>query len=274
MTMSPRLSPLLIVASFALAAPALAAEAPPAAGAPRTRPAAVYPYELHDALFAEYVGEDGFVRYADLAHEPRFRRLVEEIHEQSLEGATERQRFAFWINAYNVLVMEGVLRHYPVDSVEDIRWFHGFFKREPFRAAGRDLVLDDIEHGILRAEYHEPRIHFALVCGAASCPPLRREAYRPERLDEQLEDQGRRFLGNPAKNSLDREEEVLNLSSIFKWFGEDFTGDEGELPRVVSRWLPAEAADWVRAHPDIEIEFLDYDWSLNDATGRGGAATR
>ena len=115
---------------------------------------------------------------------------------------------AYWINAYNAYTIRLILNHYPVKSIKDIGssiqipfvttpWADKFFS-----IGGEKMSLDNIEHGTLRKKYDDPRIHFALVCAAMSCPRLRNEAYAAARLDAQLDDQGRDFLGNPAKTSL------------------------------------------------------------------------
>ena len=103
------------------------------------------------------------------------------------------------------------------------------------RAAGRELTLDEVEHEIVRKEFQEPRIHFALVCAAVSRPPLRREAYTGDRLDAQLEEQARRFLGDRGKNRVDAVSGTVFVSPIFVWYRDDFGGSNEAL----GRYLPA-----------------------------------
>ncbi|MGH7894503.1 MAG: DUF547 domain-containing protein [Candidatus Binatia bacterium] len=122
------------------------------------------------------------------------------------------------------------------------------------------MSLDDVEHGRVRKDFAEPRIHFALVCAAKSCPPLRDEAYRAADLDRQLGDQGRTFLHDPTKNRWDAATRTLELSSIFKWFREDFEKAAGTLPAFVARYLDDPGA----TAQDARIRFLAHDWSLND----------
>ncbi len=136
------------------------------------------------------------------------------------------------------------------------------------------MTLDDIEHGSLRAKYDEPRIHFALVCAAVSCPPLREEAYRGDRLDEQLDDQGRRFLNDPRHNRFEIERRQVHLSKIFDWYGEDFeqfateSGYERDrkvngILSFVSRYLMDRVADFLET-AEYRVKFESYDWTLND----------
>jgi hypothetical protein len=179
---------------------------------------------------------------------------------------TTPQRIAFWINAYNAFTIRLVLDHYPLTSIRRIGWLPGAAFRERFipmeGLKGGTIALDDIEHGTLRSAFQEPRIHFALVCAARSCPELRREAYRGADLSRQLDDQGRVFLHDPAKNRVDVAARTLYLSPIFDWFEPDFVTAAGSLPAFVAPYL----AD-VAPVSGFRVAFLDYDWSLNDQRG-------
>lgn len=172
-------------------------------------------------------------------------------------------KIAFWLNAYNAFTVRLITNHYPLRSIRNIGFLPGAAFRMPFipmqGLRGDDMSLDDIEHRVLRAEFGEPRIHFALVCAARSCPPLRVEAYRAADLDAQLDDQGRRFLGDRTKNRVEQAAGKLYLSAIFKWFRPDFETN-GPLGSFVAPYLDLQATDIV----NFEIEFLDYDWSLNE----------
>jgi hypothetical protein len=128
------------------------------------------------------------------------------------------------------------------------------------RLKGGDVSLDDIEHGTLRADFREPRIHFALVCASRSCPSLRGEAYRAPDLGRQLDEQARAFLGDESKNRFDPAANTLYLSRIFDWFRADFEAVAPSLPAYVARY----ANDPRVGQADVEVKFLEYDWSLND----------
>lgn len=172
-------------------------------------------------------------------------------------------RIAFWINAYNAFTVRLILDHYPLRSIRTIGWLPGAAFRLPFipMQGLRDetIALDDIEHRVLRAQFPEPRVHFALVCAAQSCPPLRGEAYRGADLDQQLDDQGRRFVGDRDKNRVDQAAGKMFLSPIFKWFQPDFETD-GPLAAFVAPYFDLKATEVA----NYTIEFLDYDWSLNE----------
>lgn len=184
---------------------------------------------------------------------------------------TREQRIAFWLNAYNAFTVELILRNQPIDSIRRIGWLPGAAFREEFipmpDLRGGEISLNDIEHDVLRRDFREPRIHFALVCASRSCPPLRSEAYRARDLERQLDDQARVFLGDATKNRFDAATSRLQLSAIFDWFADDFVSAAGSLPAYVARYredVRAALGASGGSSPDVAVSFLDYDWALND----------
>ena len=137
------------------------------------------------------------------------------------------------------------------------------------RAAGRELTLDEVEHEIVRKEFQEPRIHFALVCAAVSCPPLRREAYAGDRLDAQLEEQARRFLGDREKNRVDAASGTVFVSPIFVWYRDDFGGSNAALGRYLARSWPQGPERDLLLSGRFRLRETDYDWRLN-GVAKGG----
>ncbi len=182
---------------------------------------------------------------------------------------TRADSLAFWINAYNACVLAGVSKAYPVSSVTEIALFFGFFKRHQFVVGGRSLTLDRIEHEIIRKQFADPRIHAAINCAAISCPRLQNQAFTPGELDDQLHAVMRDMVRNPSHVQINRPEGVVNLSAIFDWFSDDFTAyvranNAGETALdYISLFLDESDAAYLQNHPDIQIEFFDYDWSLN-----------
>lgn len=184
---------------------------------------------------------------------------------------TRPQQMAFLINAYNAFTIELVLTEYPkLKSIKDVTLFGSPWKKPFFTLLGEQRHLDWIEHEQLRPKYNEPRIHTAIVCASIGCPALRSEAFTSVKLEEQLEDGMRRFLGDATRNraSLDK----LEVSSIFKWFREDFEkGHQGfqKVEDVFARYAPLLSGEpAVQAQlkaRKLKPQFLDYDWSLNDA---------
>ena len=176
---------------------------------------------------------------------------------------------AFWINAYNACVLEGVSKAYPVSSVTEIAPAFGFFKTHRFVVGGRRVTLDHIEHEIIRKQFSDPRIHAAINCAAVSCPRLLNEAFTPDKLDDQLNSVIRDMIRNPMHVQINRETKVVNLSAIFDWFASDFTSyvqarEAGEtVLDYVSLFLSKDDLLYLQNHSDLQIVFLDYDWSLN-----------
>lgn len=174
------------------------------------------------------------------------------------------QRLATLLNLYNAQTLRLIADHHPIASIKSIGLLPGAaWKMKAVKFGGRTMSLDELEHGILRKEYQEPRVHFALVCGARGCPPLRGEPYLADQLDRQLDDQGRLFLADPTRNRVDPATGTLWLSPIFDWFKADFTGQGGTLPGFVARFLPESARNQLATMKEPRIRFTEYDWGLN-----------
>ena len=213
---------------------------------------------------------DGSVDYAALKQRGQdeldaYLASLESVCHSQYDRWTREQKLAFWINAYNAFTVRLVLDHYPLKSIRSIGLLPMAAFRERFipleSLRGSKLSLDDIEHRILRREFDDPRIHFAIVCASRSCPPLRSEAYRGAEIDQQLEEAARSFIRDRAMR-FDAGTRTLYLSSIFKWFREDFEKSAGSLSEFVARYADPGTASAIRAG-SVKIEFLDYDWSLN-----------
>jgi len=185
------------------------------------------------------------------------------------------QRLAFLINAYNAFTVDLVLSKYPnLESIKNIgSVFQSPWKKKFFVLLGQERSLDDVEHGMIRAAgvFDDPRIHFTVVCASVGCPMLRSEAFNAERLNEQLDDGMRRFLADSSRNRFDAASGRLLVSKIFDWYGKDF--EQGHRGFDSLNVTFARYADQLAAAPDARtrvragdyrIEFLDYDWHLND----------
>jgi len=193
---------------------------------------------------------------------------LDEVSRVDVEGLPETVAIAFFLNLYNALTIRQVLKKYPIDTIRPKvlgvpNWpsFLAFFKKEIYCLGDRALSLDNIEHNILRENYSEPRIHFALVCASTGCPLIRGNAYTPEKLDMQLEEDVRRFINNPEKVRYDAPSETLYCSKIFKWYESDFLTQAASIPAYIQKY-----ADNVSLATDPSIEYLPYDWSLNQRT--------
>ena len=178
------------------------------------------------------------------------------------KGWTEDQKLAYWINAYNAFTLELILDNYPVKSIKDI----GATIKIPFvntpwdikfiNIGGEEYDLNNLEHGIIRKDFEEPRIHFALVCAAVSCPKLQNRAYLPESLDAQLTKAAKEFLADPKKNEIKGENKAI-LSKLFNWYGGDFT-KKMSLEEYINQYSD------INIFPNAKINYINYDWSLNE----------
>jgi len=225
-------------------------------------------HESLSRILQTYV-KDGLVEYPALKtrRQSLDQYLVEvaSVAEPEFKRWTEPQQLAFLINAYNAYTLQLIIDHYPVKSIKEIgSFFKGPWDQPAVRLFGRILTLNNLEHDIIRVDYPDPRIHFALVCAARGCPPLRDEAYLAERLEKQLDDQARQFLATLAKNRVDAGTRRVYLSSIFKWYGADFEKKHGSVLAALQPYWPKESAPAL-GQGRFKIRYTDYDWSLNQS---------
>jgi hypothetical protein len=222
-----------------------------------------------DALLHRHV-RAGRVDYDAFAHSPRFEHYLESLATFDPEQLGERDRLAFWINAYNAYTIHLINVKGERESIRNINKTLGLLKldgpwKEPIaRVGGRSHTLDEIEHEIIRKRFHEPRVHFALVCGALGCPELRSEAYSGGRLEAQLAAQARVFvLESPAKNRVDVAARVVYVSPIFDWFKDDFGGSDAAIGRYLAGLLPEGPERRLLLEGDFDLRTTAYDWNLN-----------
>jgi len=219
-------------------------------------------HRLYAELLKEHV-QDKAVNYNGFKNEEakldQYLQVLERTNSKSL---VRNEQFAFYVNAYNAWTIKLILTGYPgVKSIKDL----GSFLKSPWkkricRIDGDTFTLDDIEHGILRPRFKDPRIHFAVNCASKGCPPLRSEPYRGVDLDRQLDEMTSAFINDPKMNYLDGH--TLYASSIFKWFREDFNKD---IPGFFLKYAKGNLERRLEANKDrIIVKYLDYDWSLND----------
>ena len=213
---------------------------------------------------------EGLVDYDAFAASPEFSAYLERLATARPDGLAEPERLAFWVNVYNAWTIAQVNAHEERESIRNINKTLGLlplkgpWSEKMVRAGGRTLSLDDVEHGIIREDFDEPRIHFALVCAALGCPPLRSEAYTGGRLEGQLEDQARAFLReSPLKNRVDVEEETVWVSSILTWYKGDFGGTDESLGRFLARYWPEGPEREMLLSGAFRLRKTDYDWTLN-----------
>ena len=227
-----------------------------------------FSHELFDQVLKKYVDSQGRVNYAGLKNDPGTLESYLDLLAVNApsDKATAQTGLAFWINAYNALTIKGVLDHYPTTSVRKIKLFGGFFSRLKFQVGGRSYTLDNIEHDIIRYEFGDPRIHFALVCASLGCPILEKRVFVPETLEQRLDNATANFINNPEKVRLDRENRVLYLSQIFEWYAQDFEDTHNSVISFIAEYLPEADATFLKAK-EVRIQYVEYDWRLNAQLG-------
>lgn len=210
-------------------------------------------YERMDAFLDAYVRQ-GLVDYARIKQEAATDLWVEEIASANLQGLSDAERQAFLINAYNLLVVHAAAEAYPLRSVLDVV---GFFDKATHNIAGQTMTLNELEKIHLLKAYGDPRFHFVLVCGALDCPPIAPEAYRPERLEQQLEQRTHLALNDPSFIRVDETQSRAELSQIFEWYASDFGGSRASARDYINRYRETPIPE------DYALGFYPYDWSLN-----------
>ena len=169
---------------------------------------------------------------------------------------------AFWVNVYNIFTLKLITDNWPVKSIMDLDGGK-VWDRKWITIEGSTYSLNQIENDIIRP-MGDARIHFALVCAAKSCPPLRSEAYTADRLNEQLDDQGQTFIGNKKLNRFSSSDQRAKVSKIFEWYGADFGSTSADLIRFLAPYAPASARSSMKAAPSgWKVSYLNYDWSIN-----------
>lgn len=209
-------------------------------------------HQQWDQLLQQYVSADGRVGYKGLAAEKA--KLEGYLHELAAHPANKNwsrdEQLAYWINAYNAFTVKLILDHYPLSSIRDIDngnpWDVQWIK-----LGGKTLSLNQIENDIIRKQFNEPRIHFAINCAAASCPPLLNKAWTADKLEAYLDQRARNFINNPHYNRLNVKS--VQLSKIFEWYAGDF----GSIIPFLNRYAKATIA------ANAKVGYLEYDWKLN-----------
>jgi len=212
-------------------------------------------------LLQKYV-TNGEVSYQGFKkEEASLDRYLGELEKTDTGRLSRNEQLAFYINAYNGWTIKLILSKYPnIKSIKELgSLFATPWKKKICRIDGKLLSLDDIEHGIIRPRFQDPRIHFAVNCAAKGCPPLLSEPYQGSEIDRQLEGVVRAFINDPARNRL--EGNILYVSKIFDWYGEDFK--EGVIGFFLKYGEGDLKKDLTSRKDRVRIEYLDYDWSLN-----------
>lgn len=221
----------------------------------------------HSLLRANVRG--GLVDYDAFARAPAFAGYLDALAHTNPDTLPRSGQLAFWINAYNAYTIAQVNAHGERRSIRNIdRRFgvgpSGAWSEAMAAVGGHRYTLDQIEHERIRPVFHEPRVHFALVCAALGCPPLRSEAYDGAMLDAQLDDQARRFIAaSPTKNRVDRATGTVWLSPIFRWYGDDFAQNTAGILRYVAQYVASDDDRVFLRSGTATVKWTAYDWNLN-----------
>jgi hypothetical protein len=239
--------------------------------------AAVNPpdYKLWGDLLTKYYDPAKGMDYKGLKANDK--KTLDELRNQMAQvdvGALPRtDQLAYWINLYNISVVNVVVEHYPVASIRDISTDFithlNVFKKPAAKTRTGTLTLDEVENDKIRDPFKDPRIHFAINCAAKSCPPIRSEPFVGSELSLQLDDQVRMFLNGPNGVRLEKSggQLVIHTTKIMDWFKDDFEKWSAGRAKFIAKYIAPEKSQQIRAAASqIDFKFDDYDWKLNDAS--------
>ena len=220
-------------------------------------------HSIWNELLSKYVEDGGLVDYNGfISEKANLQTYLDLLSENApSESWTDNQKLAYWINAYNPFTVKLIVDNYPLKSIKDLNptitipTVKSIWTKEWFQIGGVDFSLDKIEHKILRKEFEEPRIHFAVNCASISCPILRAEAYTADKVDRQLDEQARIFLNDPTRNVITKDR--IQISKIFSWFGGDFKKDQS-LVEFIDQYTEVDIDE------KAKVKFMKYDWNLNE----------
>lgn len=217
--------------------------------------------EISNPVISKWINHKGKVDYSLLKKDQWFWEQIFALENADLRKYTRNEKLAFWLNTYNLLTIKGVL----IELDKNPKWKGNvtvlaklrFFILRKFLVAGKKLSLNYIEKNIIRRRFKDPRVHFALNCGSASCPFLPNKLFQAESLDKYLDNLTKFFI-NSGNVRIDEETRTVYLSRIFKWYKRDFAA-VGGLEQFINKYWKKNVIDFTK----YLIKFEDYDWSLN-----------
>ena len=218
--------------------------------------AATFDYSKFDQVLKAHVDDHGLVDYNAIAKDIRFKDFIDSLKLARIEEMTPSGQLAFWINAYNAVTIDKVIKWKPKKSVRETLipgvWTSTkFFTSREHLVAGRQLSQDDIEHEILRKQLKDPRIHFAIVCASSSCPQLARFAFTEENVQHQLESETHKYINSDRGVRIDHAKNTLYLSKLFDWFAGDFKNKSGSVLEFIKPYLDEGAIAFLDRKPKI-----------------------
>lgn len=232
----------------------------------RTTQAADFDHSKFDRILKTYVDTQGRVDYNGIAADPTFKEYMRSLENAKADELSRDGQLAFWINAYNAVTIDKVIKWKPKKSVRETLipgvWTGTkFFTSRQHTIAGQRLSQDDIEHDILRKRFQDPRIHFAIICASSGCPPLPQFAYTAENVQTKLEDETRQYLNSERGLRIDYVENTIMLSKLFDWFAGDFESKSGSVINFIKPYIDEKAKAFLDRRP--KMSYIDYNWALN-----------
>lgn len=228
---------------------------------------AAFDHSPFDELLKANVDENGWVDYGQLkSTEDSLDRYIAAIGKADIDQLGRDERLAFLINSYNAFTLKLIVEKFPLESIKDIpdaeRW-----DAVRWNAAGKKVSLNQIEHELIRPNFKEPRIHFALVCAAVGCPPLRNEAFTGQKLEGQLAGQAEFVHKHKTWFDYSKLDSRLRLTQLYNWYGDDFVQVAGAVEKFAGMYVPELQRD-LETGAKPAISWLDYDWALNDKANK------
>ena len=218
-------------------------------------------FDRVDVFLKKHVAQNS-VDYAAAKADPELKGLVSYLGTASVEGLDVKTTQAFYINAYNLLVIEGVTKVHPINSVLDVG---GFFDTKKHLVVGKKITLNQLEKDLLLKQFKDARFHFVLVCGAVGCPPITNFAYRPAKLEAQLQQQTKKALNDASFVKVNEQKQEAQLSQIFEWYAKDFGGSKAQSIAFINKYRDKPIPS------SFKVGFYTYDWSLNEIIQGQGA---
>lgn len=235
--------------------------------------AAEVSHEKLDAVLKTYVA-NGLVDYKGMCRDARLNDYLKDVAAFAPEGLSRSDEMAFWLNAYNAYMLRIVCDHYPLKNLNQLH-FGGLmtaallgktvWDRPVAVIGGKKYNLKTLDHGVIRTKFREPRLQFAMACGAVSCPSLRSEAYTGPKLEVQLTDQTTKFFAADSLNMFDLKNKKAQLSPLMNWNAQYFGRGLPEVLAFISKYVPDQVGSSLRDHPeDWTISYGKYDLTVND----------
>jgi hypothetical protein len=240
-------------------------------------------------ILSTYVNDKGLVDYKTL----RRKRLAligvlgeyAKLDPNEYRSWTDSDKLAFWINAHNMCIIKAVIDNYPIQPSRfkvifyppnSVMQVSDFWDKAAYRIMGENYSLNEIENKIIRGQFSEPRVCFAISYASLGCAPLRREPYYGRNLGEQLDEQAANYLASDKGMTIDRDQGIVGLSAIFEWYGKEFAakyapdsqfsdkpGPQASELTYIMKHIPRKDSDWL-LRKNFSIRYIRYDWTLNE----------